>query len=302
VAQGAAEPEIACPGASYVPIGEMTQPRVSRGIRSIGGGDVAIRNLTLKIGDDGAVSPEEPPTVELRIDMWPFWLEEAIDAAVLACNFAAEIPALVEQLESAEDPPSIERDIDRFVISELKASMRAITASAFAIDALYTSIKERSPKHPDQDKWTQKRTARHKQVTETFRYHLRIKKAASVEQMKRRVSEVFRFRDWAVHPGAKFRQPEYRDDLNVALDWHYVAFRRENAVGATALTVSLLDSLVEALNRGSDELATMKQYARRRMDEILDIYEALDGFPPIGRAEPSVTTETTPPSPQASGP
>jgi hypothetical protein len=32
-----------------------------------------------------------------------------------------------------------------------------------------------------------------------------------------------------------------------------------------------------------DELATMKQHERRKMDEILDTYEALDGFPPIGR-------------------
>jgi len=111
------------------------------------------------------------------------------------------------------------------------------------------------------------------------------------------VSEIFRFRDWAVHPGAKFQQPEYRDDVNLGIDWHFVAFRRANAIGATALTIGLLDSLVGALDRGSDELKGMKPHARRKMDEILAACETLDEFPPIGRAEPPGPTQPTPTAP-----
>jgi hypothetical protein len=51
----------------------------------------------------------------------------------------------------------------------------------------------------------------------------------------------------------------------------YVA--RENAVG-DALTVSLLDSVVAALDRGGEELAGSKQHARRKMDAIVGIYDA----------------------------
>lgn len=266
----------------------MTEAPKPGGIRWFGGGDFRIANLALKVGDDGTASLDEV-RVELRTDMWPYWLEEAIDAAVLASGFAEQIPALVEQRDAAEDPKPTEHEIDQLVFGELKASMRAITSSAFAIDAFYASVKERSPQHPDADKWRQRRTAREKQVTETFRYHLRIRKDA-VEEIKRRVSEIFRFRDCAVHPGAKFQQPEYRDDINLLVDWHFVAFRRANAIGATALTVGLLDSLVAALDRGSDELKTMKQHARQKMDEILDACEALDEFPPIGRTEPPEPT------------
>lgn len=273
-------------------IGGMTEAPKSRGIRWFGGGDFRIVNLTLKVADDGAISMGDV-RAELRTDMWPFWLEEAIDAAVLASGFAGQIPTLVGQRDSAAHPNPIEHEIDQLVLGEMKASMRAITSSAFAIDAFYASVKERSPEHPDAQKWREKRTAREKQVTETFRYHLRITKADAVAEIKRRVSEIFRFRDWAVHPGAKFQQPEYRDDLNLAMDWHFVAFRRANAIGATALTVGLLDTLVAALDRGSDELKTMKQHARHKMDEILDACEALDEFPPVGRAEPP--TEPTPP-------
>jgi hypothetical protein len=77
------------------------------------------------------------------------------------------------------------------------------------------------------------------------------------------------------------------------MDWHFTAFRRANAIGATALTVSLIDSLVALLDRGADELAQTKAGARQKMDAILSIYDALEGFPPIGRAEPLDTAEPT---------
>lgn len=263
-------------------------PRQSRGIMVVGG-DLRISEFTISVGDDGKPSAGAP-RVELRTDMWPFWLEEAIEAAVIAHDFGSRIPAVVDQLEEALEAgkatESINDDLNQLVFRELRASMRAITASAFAIDAFYASVKARSPKHPHQDKWNEKGTARSKQVADTLRYHLRIGKATSVKEIKSRVSQIFEYRDWAVHPGARFRKPEYRPDLNVALDWHFSAFRRENAVTATAWTVSLLDSLVALLDRGGEELANYKQGARHAMDRILDIYDALDGFPPIGRAEP----------------
>jgi hypothetical protein len=49
-------------------IGEMTEPRKSRGIRWFGGGDFRIANLTLKVADDGTASLDEV-RVELRTDM-----------------------------------------------------------------------------------------------------------------------------------------------------------------------------------------------------------------------------------------
>jgi hypothetical protein len=270
--------------------------RKPRGVRWTSGGDFALRDVTFTLSDDGEVSGP-PPRVEMRTDMWPFWLEEAIDAAVLAAESADQIPTLTEQLATTADPAALEHDIDDLMFAELKASMRAVTASAFAIDAFYASIKERSPEHPDQNKWRDQRTARYKQVAESFKYHLKINNHAAAEEFRRRISEVFRFRDWAVHPGAKFRGPEYREDRNLLVDWHFVAFRRENAIRATVQTVSMLDVLVAALDRGSDDLKRMKEYSRRKMDEILDACEAIDAFAPIGRAEPPSATEPTPPSP-----
>jgi hypothetical protein len=88
----------------------------------------------------------------------------------------------------------------------------------------------------------------------------------------------------------KYRDAEYRQDLNASMDWHFKAFRRENAVTATLWTVTLIDSLVALLDRGSPELVASKPYARRSMDEILAIYDAQEDFPPIERAEPPTGT------------
>jgi hypothetical protein len=266
---------------------EPTEHRQSRGIMVVGG-DLRISELTISIGDDGKPSAGAP-RVELRTDMWPFWLEEAIDAAVIASDVARQIPDVVEQLEDALEEggatESIDRVLTHLVSRELRASMRAIASCAFAIDALYAAVKARSPTHPHQAAWTKNRTARNVQVADTFRHHLRIANAASVSEIRSRVSQIFEYRDWAVHPGARFREPEYRPDLNVSLDWHFKAFRSENAITATVLTVSLVDSLVALLDRGSDELASFKEYARRRMDEILALYDSNDIFPALQRAE-----------------
>jgi hypothetical protein len=262
---------------------EAAPRRESRGVRFIGC-DFTVSGLSFPISPDGVLIRDAAhATLELRTDMWRFWLEEAIDAATAAVNIADQIPPLYEQFEADQ---ATDEDLDRLVTRELIASMRAITASAFAIDGFYASVKARSPRHPQQDMWNEKGTARHKQVADTFRVMLRINKPATVKGIKHRVSQIFRFRDWAVHPGSKFCEPIYRPDVNVALDWHFTVFRRENAVNSMALTVAMLDSLVSYMDRGSEELAEQREGARRAMDAILDRYEAAGIFPAFQRREP----------------
>jgi hypothetical protein len=273
---------------------EAEPRRESRGVRFIGCDvrlsglsfplDVRLSGLSFPLAPDGKpMRHAGQATVELRTDMWPYWLEEAIDAAVAADDAAKQILPLYEQFEAGN---ATDEDFDPLLFRELKATMRAITSCAFAIDALYASVKARSPRHPHQDMWDEKGTARQKQVADTFRVQLRINKPATVKEIKRRVSQIFRFRGWAVHPGSKFRKPIYRPDLNVALDWHFTVFRGENAVMATAMTIALFDYLVSFMDQGSKELAEQKQGARRKLNEILDRYDAAHIFPAVERREP----------------
>ena len=233
------------------------------GVRTTAGADLQISGIRIEMHEDGSV--HLPPVVpKLRTDMWPHWLAEAVEAAVLARRVSAEIPVAVAAGDDFR--------VDSLLVQELRASMRAITAAAFALDAFYASVKARSPRHPDDEKWAKNRTTRPAQIFETLRYHLKIKNAGAKE-MRRRICELFKFRGWAVHPGSKFREPIIRPEVDAGVDWHFTVFRAENAVNAVALTVSL-DQLVKKLERGSEDLQKFKEAARRAMNGVLDEYEA----------------------------
>lgn len=271
------------------PGAELGGGRRSRGISHVGG-DLRISDLILSIDDEGQVSMGAP-RVETRTDMWPYWLEEAIEGAAVAAGIGSRIPGTLAELESGGDGAgTADERLRALTIRELRASMRSITASAFAIDAFYASVKARAPEHPHQSVWREKGTARHKQVAETFRFHLHITKRESVKSVKSIIEQLFRFRNWAVHPGSKYRELVYRPDLNAACDWHFNTFRQANALAAVHEAVMLLDALIDVLDRGGEELSRYKDFAKRTIAPILDLYESHNAFLPIARQEPPTQT------------
>jgi hypothetical protein len=52
------------------------------------------------------------------------------------------------------------------------------------------------------------------------------------------IQTIFKFRDWSAHPPAQFREPVFRDDLQVGVPWQYVAF---SAANASQLVTAALD-------------------------------------------------------------
>jgi len=220
--------------------------------------------------------------------MWPYWLREAIDAAMEAAAAGDEIPALYARFEAGD---ATEDELDALAERELIATMRAIGACAFALDAFYAAVKARSPQHPDEAAWKANGTARHKQVTETLFHHLKIRNETTKTEIRRRVSKIYGFRDKAVHPSADFKPAIHRPDLNVALDQVFTIFRRENAVMATGMTVNILDYCVSFLQNGSADLVAKKEGARKKMDALLDRYEGAGIFVPVVRREPPSTAE-----------
>lgn len=67
-------------------------------------------------------------------------------------------------------------------------------------------------------------------------------KVSNVEarQLHEVTASVFRFRDWAVHPPADFRQPLQHDLMDVAVEWRFVAFRSSNACSAAGAAALLI--------------------------------------------------------------
>jgi hypothetical protein len=106
-----------------------------RGVKVVGG-DLRISDLKITFDDDGNITTG-PVRTQIRTDLWPFWLEDAVEAAATACSLADQIPALDALLDTDVPKEPINAEIDRLLFRELRASMRAITACAFAIDAFY---------------------------------------------------------------------------------------------------------------------------------------------------------------------
>jgi hypothetical protein len=245
------------------------------GVRITVGCDLQVSNIRIEIDNDGnLVSPSM--TMKLRTDMWPFWLRDAVEAAVAARRHSEKIP---------EVRRTGDEDILSYVMTEeLRATMRAISASAFAIDGFYAAVKARTPPHPHQSQWLSNRTSRAAQISTTLAYSLKLKNEAS-KGLSQRLKSIFRFRDSAVHLDSKYREAIHRPDVDTGVDWHFVMFRAENAINATFATVNTLDQLVSVFDRSTTELINYKTVARKAMNEILDLYETTT-LPEFPRREP----------------
>jgi hypothetical protein len=238
----------------------------------------------------------DPVSPELRVEMWSHWLREAVDGAVAALDARDAIAAEVKALAGPTPPPH-EQGLQDLLDAELRASMRTITASAFAVDAFYASVQARSPDHPDRERWRTprangRRTPRHAIVFETLRYHLKIRPVAAPEY-RRRISDLFRFRGWAVHSDAKFRAAVERPELDRGVDWHYAAFRADNAITVVGGTLQMLSALTDVFGRGSKEMHDWQPHAREALDAVIARYEAEERLPRLRWKEGDTMASTS---------
>lgn len=151
---------------------------------------------------------------------------------------------------------------------EFHGSLQAISACAFAIDSLYAAVKARSPQLDEEAAWRRNGTKRPSQISETLRRHLRIP-GSKAPLVHSHITELFRFRDWAVHPGSSFVQPYYRSDLDVSLDWHYSAFQSENTSKIVTGTVELFGMLIPlAANSEPKDLREWSTGAESHLREV----------------------------------
>lgn len=210
--------------------------------------------VVVSLGEDGNPRMEVKQTL-LRLDLWPTWLE-------IGCVHADQALAAGERL----NPELSSQEKYTAVTEELEAGLVAVTAFAFAFDGFYDTLRQELGPHPDQARWKKNRTARHAQVTETFRFQLKLGPTFTA-QLGTVIKELFEFRNRAVHPDSKFVEPTYRPQIDSAVHPHVVTFSGPHTVQARALVLELLDRLVTRaveqsrvgadrgwLNRGREEL------------------------------------------------
>jgi len=186
-----------------------------------------------------------PVVFEVRLDVWDHWLSIANEQTRRAELTHARV--LDAQREGDEDVRI------RALEAEFRASMQAIAATAFAVDALYAAVKERSAADDVIGGATDdRRKARYRQIAETLRRAFRIQRGTDkLEEFLRRL---FELRNWAVHAPNDFRRPVEHPDLGLGVEWRFVAYSAMNARTLLDATVSLLEQIFRFAEERSSEI------------------------------------------------
>jgi hypothetical protein len=187
---------------------------ISRGVRL----RIPVGGLVIQTGS-GKSPNMEVKAVELQLDTCVHWLEIALEHLANA-RLAHE--ALCAELPNS---PELGNILDR----EFKASVQATFAAATFFEALYAASVERNPpKKPFAPRNPKKRPTRYAIVTEQLRRSFGLKKQGTAN-LRSVLSEVYRFRDQAVHPSAAFSEPVLHPELNVGVERRFVMFSSINA-------------------------------------------------------------------------
>jgi hypothetical protein len=156
----------------------------------------------------------ELAAVELQLDTCVHWLEIALE------HLAAAKLAHDALLAAPPNSPTLGNLLDR----EFKSSVQAAVAAATFFEALHAATVERGPSKPPQPAGnTRKRPTRYATVTEQLRRSFGLKKQGTAN-LRSVLSEVYRFRDQAVHPSATFTEPVLHPQLQVGVERRFVMF------------------------------------------------------------------------------
>ncbi len=187
---------------------------ISRGVRL----RIPVGGLVIHTGSDSGKGMEVK-AVELQLDTCVHWLEIALEHLANA-NLAHDM--LCARTLNGLDSENL---LDR----EFKASVQATFAAATFFESLYAATIERNPpKTPLAPRNPKKRPTRYAIVTEQLRRSFGLKKQGTAN-LRSVLSEVYRFRDHAVHPSAAFSAPVLHPILNVGVERRFVMFSASNA-------------------------------------------------------------------------
>jgi len=186
---------------------------ISRGVTP----RIPIGGLVISIGLDG--TPNANARLELQLDTCIHWLE-------IALSNLAEAKQVHDALVAAKTAGATSfADLDK----EFKACVQATVAAATFFEALYAAVIERMPDTPTRKGPSRhQRPARYAVVTEALRQAFGLRKEGAAN-LRGVLKEVYRFRDEAVHPSAKFSDPVPHVGLGVGVERRFVMFGYANA-------------------------------------------------------------------------
>ncbi len=192
--------------------------------------------LRLEVGADGSLAGSL--SLHLSLATWPYWLTLATRHARTACDARMSFHVAADD---AARGAALE--------AEFAAGMQAVVCAAVAIDAFYTTVKDKvALPATTLSAWRKGRTARHRQACEVFRRAFKIGNV-STKELRMVLPQIFGLRDRAVHPNAGYGPPVLHPDLKISTEWRFVEFRSENARACAKLAVSLVSKLLKYPNQ-----------------------------------------------------
>jgi hypothetical protein len=198
--------------------------------------------------DDAGAFSMAIERIEVSLDMCALWLRIALD----------HLDKSVEAHDQAIKASQVNDDqaLGAALEAECVAGMLAIAAAAFALDAFYAALKDRSIRVARIPVSVGKRgSTRYRIIAEAMRREFRIG-PQGMSNLRQALREVFRFRDYAVHPRGDFAIPVLKPEVNKLTEWRYVSFGAPSARGAVRAALAILEQIVERPRNPSRELAT----------------------------------------------
>ena len=180
----------------------------------------------------------KPIALSLALDTWQHWLDMAIDNVLVAVAAADEADACFEQGSDGDEAGNA-------VLREMRASMAAVSFAAFALEAFYAAVVERSPLPEEIScRWRRGRTSRYGRLFESLRYNFKFSNDMAKEY-SRVLRQVFNLRDQAVHPNAGFAPAALHPRFGRGADVRILRFRAYNAFAATIVVHSIIRRCLE---------------------------------------------------------
>jgi len=203
---------------------EQPNERRAAGIHIVRRSDFRIRDFRLSLDATTGELVESSMITELRTDIFDHWLRIAEEASGQS---EAARKAAIEA--APDDTETFSNALQR----EFEASMVAVAAAAFAIDAFFASVVEHAPGARVSAK------ARHATILETFKRAFSLSQA-QLTALREPLRIMFSLRREAVHPPATWAEPVLHPAFDLGMEPRFVKYRAENAVNAQLLARKLI--------------------------------------------------------------
>jgi len=203
---------------------DQPQDRRPAGIHIVQRSDFRIRDFRISFDATTGELVNSSMITELRTDIFDHWLriaEQASDQSEAARKLALEAP------------PDDSEKFGEAVQREFEASLVAITASAFAIDAFFASVVEHAPEARVSAK------TRDGTIFETLKLAFSLSHA-QLTALRQPLRVLFRLRREAVHPPATWAESVLHPAFNLGMEPRFVNYGAENAVNAQLLARKLV--------------------------------------------------------------